>query len=497
MTLLDLRTLPPDQLSWVERLALLPEDERKAFYSRLTEEQAKALRYEWDLWARPDQLPPEGFWRVWVLSAGRGAGKSRSGAEWVRKRGPKGRVGMLVAANPRDARDFMLEGPSGVLTISPNHERPKYEPSKLLLTWPSGATAHVRSAEDPEGLRGPSLDWVWADEICKWAYQEATWHNLRMGLREGVNPQTVITTTPRPLPLFKKIVGLDPVNPGRPLIEGTFVAQRVSTFRNAANLAPEFLQEMVDTYMGTTLGEQELMAVLVEDVEGALWNSAMIEADRLLPQPGAHEWTRNRFGFLVPKWVSFTEIAVGVDPPGSPTTECGIIVCGADAEVNRSGFVLDDRSTTGSPGDWAKAVVRAYHDWQADVIVVEDNYGGDMVEHTVRTVEAWTENGVDYPSGRDVRIVRVHATRGKEVRAQPIVGKYEQHRVHHLGRFSLLEAEQTTWVPGTGQRSPNRLDGLVWALTRLLLGGGPSTVWQPSDQRLPTPAVGQRSRFGG
>lgn len=495
MTTLDLRTLPPEQLSVVERLALLPEAERKGVYERLTEEQAKAMRYDWSVWARPDQLPPEGDWRVWVLSAGRGAGKTRSGAEWVRKKGPQRRVGMLVAANPRDARDFMLEGRSGVLTISPPGEAPKYEPSKLLLTWPNGAVAHVRSAEDPDSLRGPSLDWAWVDELTKYKYPESTWDNLRFSLREGVNPQTVITTTPRPLPLFKKIVGHGPLTT-RPLIKGTAIAPRISTFRNQANLAPEFLEEMIDTYLGTTLGEQELMALLVEDVEGALWKSAMIEVDRLLPEPGGGRWLRNAFGFLVPGWLRFSEVAVGIDPPGSETTECGIVVAASDADTNRGGYVLDDRSTTGSPGVWAKASIRAYHDWQADFVVVERNFGGDMVENTIRTVESWEENGVLYPSGQDVRVVEVTASRGKAVRAQPIVGKYEQHRVHHLGRFALLEAEMTTWVPDSGQDSPNRLDALVWALTRLLLKGGPSAIRHSAGEMLPKPALGGRGRFG-
>lgn len=435
-----------------ERLIIASPEERRAHIEALTNEQAEALRWDWEFWARPEQLPPKVRWLLWIIRWGRGTGKTRVGSEWVRKRGPKGRVGMLVAANPRDARDYMVEGPSGILRVSPKWERPHYEPSKLLLTWPNGAIAHIRSAEDPEGLRGPSLDWAWCDELAKWQYLKATWDNLRFALREGLDPQTVITTTPKPLPLLRALLG-NPAKGIRPMLRGTVEAPRASTYRNAANLAQSFLEEMEASYEGTILGRQELHGDIIEDVEGALWTAALFDETRAGPAEP----------FPTPKF-PLPRVLVGVDPPAKSTgAECGIIVGGAIGKgVDQHGYVLDDFSLRGSPNTWGEAVVRAYHEWSADGVVAEANNGGEMVEAVIANIDP------------RIPVVLVHASRAKRTRAEPVAQRYERRRIHNLGRFPELEDQCWSWVPDVDDDSPDRMDALVWVMTKLLdLDTGP------------------------
>lgn len=453
MTLLDLAALPADQLALAERLAALPADQRAEVLAAYDDDQLRALTYDWDVWARPDQLPPAEDWSVWaIVGAGRGAGKTRTGAEWVRRKvraGPRMGDGVFVGATPADVRDLMVEGPSGILNVAAPGERPSYEPSKRVLTWPNGVKAHCRSGADPESIRGLNLGWAWLDELAKWRFVNDAWTNLRFALRVG-EPQTVITTTPKPLPLLRDILA------GK--IPRTVVAPRVSTYRNLANLAPSFIEEMQATHEGTRLGRQELHGELLEDVEGALWTHAMIDADRWSGQ-----WRQTDAGLFAPALPDFRRVLVGVDPPGSVHTECGIIAVGIAGDGR--GYVLADYSLKGSPGDWGKAVVRCAHDNDADVVVGERNYGGDMVRHIIATIPA---DDV-YPAGGTFPYQDANATRGKKVRAEPIVSLYQQHRVVHVGTLAVLEDEMCTWVPDEPGPSPNRVDAVVWALTKGLV----------------------------
>ncbi len=390
---------------------------------------------------------------------------TRTGTEWVRKKGPANREGVLIGANPRDVRDLMIEGRSGILQRSPKDERPKYEPSKLKLTWPNGAVAHIRSAEDPESVRGLSADWAWCDEIAKWRFIQETWDMLRFALREGRNPQTLVTTTPKPLPLIRQ------------LHEGRFPrlvrSPPISTFRNRANLAEDFLTEMQMTFAGTRLGAQELYAAMLTDVEGALWSWALIEAARW-----DGRWTETSSGLMVPGLPEMKRKVCAVDPSGSSQgAETGIVVVGIDTGRPPVAYVLDDRSVRGSPYDWGRAALRAYIDNECNVMIGETNYGGEMVEHTIKTMPAERDEktGKEYPSGDYVRFDTVRAGIGKKLRAEPAVALYEQtsrgfRRVYHVGTFGDLESQLTTWVPGETSTSPDRLDALVWGINYLIGG---------------------------
>lgn len=451
--------LPLEALAPAERLALLPPDERRTLLGKLTEREARSLAYDWQFWGRPDQHPPDDDWSIWAVIAGRGVGKTRTGTEWVRKKAstrPKGAtrgVGVLIGADAADVRDLMVEGPSGILTCSPPGERPKYEPSKRLLTWPTGMRAYCRSGEDPESIRGINAEWAWCDELAKWRYIRESWDQLRFALREGAHPETVITTTPKPAALLKEIVAHR--------YPGTIVAPKMSTYRNRANLAPAFLEEMDILYAGTRLGRQELEAEILEDVEGALWTLALIDQDRLAwtPDPAS--------GVLSPPALpEMDRTVVAVDPSGTRRgAECGIVVVG---KAGRHAFVLDDRSKQASPADWAATALTAYQDWHADAIVAEVNFGADMVENTIKTVPATDR----HPAGNIPRFITVRASLNKKARAEPVVGLYENHFVHHVGHFADLEGQMTTWVPDEipAPPSPDRLDALVWGVTHLLLG---------------------------
>jgi phage terminase large subunit-like protein len=459
--------VPPvaDELSKAEILALIAEAERATFFASLTEDQAAALRWEWEFWARPDQLPPPDPWSVWMIRAGRGVGKTRTGSEWSRKKGPTAREGVLIGANPRDVRDLMIEGRSGILSISPPWEMPRYEPSKLKLTWPNGAVAHIRSAEDPEGIRGLSVEWAWCDEIAKWRYLQESWDMLRFAMREGVRPQTLVTTTPKPLPLIIQLAA------GR--FPGIFNAPVVSTYRNKAHLADAFIAEIAMSFEGTRLGAQELHGAILTDVEGALWSWALIDAARWQGQ-----WLEQASGMWAPILPEMKKKVCAVDPSGSMGgAETGIVVVGIDRGRPPIAYVLDDRSLRGSPYDWGRAALRAYVDHNCDVMIGERNYGGDMVEHTIKTMPAERDpkTGKEYPSGDYVRFDNVNAGIGKKLRANPVVGLYEQtargfRRVYHVGTFGDLESQLTAWVPDESPTSPDRLDALVWGINYLIAG---------------------------
>jgi len=377
--------------------------------------------------ARPAQIPPAGDWQYWLLKAGRGFGKTRVGGEWSIKQArevPGCRLA-LVAPTASDTRDVMVEGESGILSISSDGFMPVYEPSKRRLTWPNGSMATLYSAEEPNRLRGPQHHYAWCDELASWKYPEA-WDMLLFGLRLGAFPRAVITTTPRPIPIIKELMH-DP----RCVVTGG------STYENKDNLAPSFITSIVKKYEGTRLGRQELNAEILDDNPGALWHRDVIENLRVRECP------------------QLIRVVVGMDPSvtGNETSdETGIIAGGIAA--NGHGYILQDASLQASPAEWARAGVRAFYANKADRIVGEVNNGGDLVEVNIRTVD------------RNIPFTAVHASRGKAIRAEPVAGLYEQGRIHHVGTFPQLEDQMCDWMPGAA-KSPDRMDGLVWCIWEL------------------------------
>jgi predicted phage terminase large subunit-like protein len=396
---------------------------------------AGSLASDWRRIARPSQLPPPGDWTVWLILAGRGWGKTRSGAEFVRLQKLAGCSRMaLVGATAADVRDIMVEGASGILATSPKHDRPQYEPSKRRVTWSNGAMATTYSADEPERLRGPQHDLAWCDELAAWNYPES-WDQLQFGMRMGARPRTVVTTTPKPTKIIRGLVNR----------EGVDVAvTRGSTFENASNLAPAFLSEITKRYGGTRLGRQELQAEILDDVPGALWQRAWIDRDRRERAP------------------ELKRIVVAIDPAvksGDDSDETGLVVAGVGHDDH--GYVLEDLSGRYQPHEWAKVAIAAYRRHEADRIVAEVNNGGEMVESVLRQVDA------------SVSFKAVHASRGKVTRAEPISALYEQGRVHHVGAFKALEDQMCAFASDFDRAragySPDRMDALVWALTELML----------------------------
>lgn len=409
--------------------------DRQKFLTSLTDDEAASLHYDWQFWARPNQRAPKGNWTTWLMLAGRGFGKTRAGAEWVRglvETGAAKRIA-LIAPTLHDARAVMVEGDSGLMAICPPWFMPKYEPSKRTLTWPNGAIATLFGAEEPERLRGPQHDAVWCDELCAWKQAEMTFDMMLFGLRLGRKPRALITTTPRPIPLLKRLAA------GKKT-----VITKGTTFDNLKNLAPNFARDIVARYKGTRLGRQELMAELLEDTPGALWQRAALDACRIDTLP------------------PLARIVVAVDPPasmGEGADECGIIAAGLT--VDGKGVIIEDKSCQGlSPHGWAARAVLLYHTLKADRIVAEVNMGGAMVETIIREIDI------------SVAYRGVHATRSKIARAEPVAALYEQGRVLHYGPHVLLEDQMCnfTGVPHKGMQSPDRLDALVWAITDLMLG---------------------------
>jgi phage terminase large subunit-like protein len=404
--------------------------------SKLHRAFVEALRGTWRRQARPEQLPPPGEWTTWVFNGGRGSGKTRSGAQWVNERVETGvaRFIHLVAPTAADCRDVMLEGPAGILTISPPHLRPVYQPSLRKLTWPSGAQGLLFSSDEPDRLRGPQCDTCWIDELCAMRQATEVLDNMYFGLRVGKDPRCLITTTPRPLKCFKALLARD----GQDV-----VVTRSSSYANRENLAPAFFASIVGKYAGTRLGRQELEAELLLDTPGSLWHLERIEElrVRVAPQP-------------------LERVVVAIDPAvtfGPDADETGILVVGLGA----AGYVLDDLSGRFPPEEWARKAIGAYRRNCADRIVAEINNGGAMVESTLR--------GVD-PS---IPYTAVHASRGKLTRAEPVSALYEQGKVHHVGIFGPLEDQMTSYDGSRAGASPDRLDALVWGLTALMLGEPP------------------------
>lgn len=423
------------------RLVDLPPEERRRVIGRLSYEEALAALYDWEgTWARPDQREPEGEWRTWLLRSGRGAGKTRAGAEWVRgkvERNIYGRVA-LIAPTAADCRDVIVEGESGILATARHDFRPTYVSSKRRVEWPNGARAFLYSGEEPDRLRGPQHDAAWCDELASWRHPE-TWDMMLLGLRLGRDPRAIVTTTPRPTRLVRKIAE-----------SPTTVTTVASTYANLPFLAHQFIDDVVDSYAGTHLGRQEIYGEIIEDIIGALWTRAMLDATRL----DAAESERLR--------PSLARVVVAVDPAVTSeetSDETGIVVVGCDNEGH--GYVLEDLSGRYSPDGWARIAVEAYYRHSADRVVAEVNNGGDLVEHTIRTVDANTPYR------------KVTASRGKWVRAEPVAALYEQRRVHHVGLFGPLEDQMCNFTPGMDRKafgSPDRVDALVWGLTFLLIG---------------------------
>jgi phage terminase large subunit-like protein len=423
----------------------------------VTPREFEQLLAGWDLQARDDQWPPcrasgGGPWTVWLVMGGRGAGKTRTGAEWVRglalglpgfSHHPVGRIA-LVGETAAEVRDVMIEGVSGLLAIHQRHERPTWESSRRRLAWPNGATAQTFSAEDPESLRGPQFECAWLDELAKWRHAEETFDMLQFGLRLGRHPRQIVTTTPRPAPLLKRL-----------LADPRVAVSRAATHANALHLAPDFLQQIVTRYAGTRLGRQELDGEMVEERADALWTRDMLEACRLDVAP------------------PLRRIVVAIDPPASShkrADACGIVAAGIDAEGHV--HVLEDASLSAArPARWSRAAVALYEKREADEMVAEVNQGGEMVVAVIHEADA------------RVPVRQVRATRGKYLRAAPVAQLYEQGRVHHIGAFPALEDEMCAFGPGglDNGRSPDRLDALVWAVTALALG---PSIGEPKVRQL-------------
>ena len=376
---------------------------------------------------------------------GRGAGKTRTGAEWIRAVAlgepelaiePVGRIA-LIGETSADVRDVMVEGVSGILSVHQPEERPSWEPSRRRLEWPNGAIAQVFSAEDPESLRGPQFEFAWLDELAKWRYAQETFDMLQFGLRLGCHPRQVVTTAPRPAPLLRRLLD-DPKT----------ALTRFATYANIANLAPTFLDQIVARYRGTRLGRQELDGDIVDERADALWSRDMLEAARTDKAP------------------PLRRIVVAIDPPASShrrADSCGIVAAGVDAE--NIVYVLDDATLSAvKPGAWARAALALYHKREADELIAEVNQGGEMVAAVIAEAD-------DSASVRQVR-----ATRGKYLRAAPVAQLYEQGRVRHAGCFPQLEDEMCAFGPDglPNGASPDRLDALVWAITALALTPQPT-----------------------
>lgn len=429
----------------LEWLAALDADERERLIAGLDDAAAERMAHEWSATARAAQLPPPGDWRVWMIMAGRGFGKTRAGAEWVRAiaEGEPGARIALVGATLGEARGVMVEGASGLLSIAPWWNRPDYFPALRRLTWPNGAVAHLFGAAEPDSLRGAQFSHGWADEIGKWPRAQEAWDNLDMGMRLGRRPQLLATTTPRPVPLVRRLAGVE---------DGSVVVTRGRTRDNRAHLADGFVDAMEAAHGGTRLGRQELDGELIGEVAGALWSRDLIERCRVRDVPGEAGET----GALLRR------VVVAVDPPASAEGDaCGIVVAGIGGDGRA--YVVADASVEGqSPEGWARAVARAAFVHGADRVVAEANNGGAMVESVLRAADA----------GLPVRLV--HASRGKAARAEPVAALYEAGKVAHRGAFPRMEDQMCGLVAGGGYegpgRSPDRADALVWALTELMLG---------------------------
>ncbi len=449
---------PLDLRSGAAWLASADAAVRDGFLNELSEGELLALPYLFEFWALDHQIAPGGDWRSWVILGGRGAGKTRAGAEWVRA--------MVEGARPLDAgaarrvalvgetldqvREVMVFGESGILACSPPDRRPQWNATRRCLTWPNGAEAMAYSAHDPESLRGPQFDAAWVDELAKWKKAEDTWDMLQFALRLGERPRVCVTTTPRSVPLLQKLLETE-----------STVTTHAPTEANAANLAESFLEEVRARYRGTRLGRQELDGVLLTEVEGALWSQDTLARCQVRQAP------------------ELDRILVAVDPPVTGhggSDDCGIVVVGVQMQgppADWRAYVLEDASlSAASPATWAARAVDVAERWEADRIVAEVNQGGDLVEEMLRQ-----QNGA-------VPVVQVRASRGKVARAEPVAALYEQGRVFHMPGLDRLEEQMglITLQGFVGSGSPDRVDALVWALSEAVLK--PAASWRKPRLRV-------------
>jgi phage terminase large subunit-like protein len=435
------------------------------YIKKCPKERALRLKYTWRAWARDKQLAPDGDWSTWVVKAGRGWGKTRTGAEWVIEKAQQypGCHIALVGRTVADVRKVMIQGMSGILSVSPPWFRPTYYPSNRLILWPNGSYATTYSADEPDQMRGPQHSFAWADERASWQYDDA-YDQLMFGLRispaPGVEPQCLVTTTPRNTKAMKELVN-DP----------TSVVTDGSTYDNRENLSKRFIHEIDRKYKGTRLGRQEIEGKIIDDIDGALWKRIWIDDNRALQR------------------AELKRIVVAIDPPGSSNkdadapAEAGIIVAGLG--VDNHGYVLADYSLTGTPNEWASEALAAYSKFEADCIVAETNFGGEMVEAVIKSIAK--QNNM-----RNVPFKAVHASRGKQLRAEPISNLYQQKAVHHVGTFPETEDQMCNWLPG--DKSPDRLDALVWALTELMTTRG--TTAYDAMQSLAARKAAREKRIG-
>jgi phage terminase large subunit-like protein len=451
--------------SLAQLIAAMSDEEKAQVLAGLDPE---ALQWDWSFWGRPEQQRPEGDeWNIWMYLAGRGAGKTRTAAEWVREEAKHTNQGQrrfaLVARTAADVRDVIVEGESGIINVTPPSERPLYEPSKRRLTWPNGNTATCFTADEPDSLRGPQFTHAWGDEVAAWRQTPdgaglTAFENLRIGTRLGKNPKIMITTTPKRVPLLYELLREAEKNPEKVIIT------KGSTMDNTGNLSQAYMDGILGVYEGTRLAAQELYGEMLSDVEGALWTVELIDR------------TRQMSAMNAPLRV------IGVDPSvaENPRDECGIVVVSSTADrdlYKRQSWVLEDASILGSPDVWANRVVAMARKWGCPV-VAEVNQGGALVRNAINTID---------PS---VKVLEVHSKYGKALRAEPITLAYEQDRVHHVGYLADLESQMTSWIPGEG-KSPDRVDALVHALTALLIKppagfvGGRITAKSPAGRKIP------------
>lgn len=440
----------------LDRLLKLPRDERNRFIRKeMTDELVLSLLYDWSENGRPEQQPPPGNWRWWLVLAGRGFGKTRTGCEWINakallaKREGRPRRFALVAETKSDCRDVIAEGESGILATSPPWNMPRYEVSKRRITWPDGTMGFLYSGEEPDQLRGPQFTDALVDELAKYQYMQETMDNLEMALRLGENPQGVITTTPRPLPLIKEMIGeATEEDDDDPRV----VVTRGSSYQNYVNLSPNYIKNIIKKYEGTRVGRQEIYADILDDVEGGFWTGEMLEKNRLPRKSKLPEMTR---------------IGVAIDPAttsGENANETGIMVGGLG--TNGIAYLFEDKSGVFAPETWGDIAIASYDEYMGDAIIGERNNGGDLVRRNIRACD-----GGDKP-----KIKLVWASRGKHVRAEPISSFHERGRIKFIGSFPDLEEQLKFYTPKgwEGEGSPDRGDAFVWLMWYLLVNSSVS-----------------------
>ena len=452
--------------SLAETIAMLPVDEQREILQGFDPD---TLQWDWTFWGRPEQQAPLGDdWNLWLLLAGRGFGKTRTAAEWVREQAKYTNTGQrrfaLVARTAADVRDVIVEGESGIINVSPPSERPHYEPSKRRLTWPNGNMATLFTADEPDSLRGPQFTHAWGDEVAAWrqtpdAAGMTAFDNLRVGTRLGLKPKILVTTTPKRVPLLYALIAESQKKPGEVIVT------KGSTMDNRGNLSDAYMTAIMGVYEGTRLAQQELYGEMLSDVEGALWVPELIDRGR---------------ESQLPMGTPLRVVAVDPSVAENPRDECGIIVCASTGErdlYKRNAWVLEDATVHGSPDVWANKVVQMARKWGCPV-VAEVNQGGALVRNAINTID---------PS---IKVYEVHSKYGKALRAEPITLAYEQTRVHHVNYLAELESQMISWIPGEG-KSPDRVDALVHGLTALLIKppqgflGGRITAKSMASRKLP------------